>query len=63
MGVKPSIAAVGGLSIRDKVITTCKRCRHGIKESDERVWICEPLTVGLVHDYCATAYKQGSDHA
>ena len=51
MGIKPSISAVSGSGVRDRVVAICKICRHGITEDAPRLWSRKPL--GLVHTDCA----------
>lgn len=48
---KPSLAPSKGAPT-DRRQTSCKVCRHGIFESQARVWSRRPL--GLVHTECAS---------
>lgn len=55
MGFKASLATVR-VGSGDRRQTTCKICRSGIYEGQERVWSNHPL--GLVHTGCAKTQTQ-----
>lgn len=54
---KPSLAPTGKSAATDQRQTSCKICRYGIYQDQERVWSMRPL--GLVHAWCAPAVGRG----
>lgn len=57
MGIKPFTE---NTTSHDQQTAVCKFCRHTIRPGEPREQSTDKNRPGLVHDYCATAYKQGS---